>query len=262
MPTATRRRRPVRNTPRLPKTPEWILPHIQPIKDILRMRTYDMVGHLSFVQIEREENEKPKLIDFRKVGPAIARAHSGNQLVLVSPWEGIPSKLEVSKDPCPDCLAECEYCKGSGRKLCEAFHCGGSGTAHMPNGDEKCAVCDGTGKMECSACRGLGKRPTGHEGGNYDWQSPRCASCHGRQFVNQEVPVALAEFECGRVGPMVTLGPVVRFTVEPIPGPHRAPPLVYDVIPDGNNDGMLIVLESEQTPCQAYLLGGMVKAGR
>jgi hypothetical protein len=254
-------RRAVKPQPKPAKTPAWIQPHIQNVKDILRMRAYDMLGHLSFVQIDRE-GEKPKLIDFRKVGPAIAQAHGSQQIVIVSQWEGIPPRLEMSKDPCQSCLAKCEFCDGSGRKLCEAFFCGGSGTARMPNGDEKCSTCDGTGNMECSACRGLGKRPTGHEAGNYDWQSPRCKFCGGRQFVNQEIPVPLSDFECGRIGPMILLGPVLRFSVTPIAGPGRNAPVVYSVGLDGNNDGMLLAIESENVPCAAYLLGGIAKAGR
>jgi hypothetical protein len=244
---------------KLAKDALWLAQKLQPIREILRTGDYEIKGNLSFVNTQGADG-KIKLIDFRKNGPAIAQARSMNQMLIVSPWAGIPSHLEQSAEPCPDCRAVCDVCDGKGLKLCEAPYCGGDGTQRMPTGDRQCVCCKGSGYMQCSGCRGTSKRSTGYKGGTYREDPPqeRCATCHGQQFLNREVAIDPHDFSCGNFAGMLALGPLVRFSVRPLPTADRnAAPLIYDVLLDVYGDPMIILVD--ETQGQAFLIGGIAK---
>lgn|GEM_PF-6144563 len=237
----------------------WLNKTLQPMRDVIRKGEFDVLGHLSFVNIQpRDPNAKAPLIDFRKSGPAIAQARTMNQLVIVSPWEGIPPHVEISEDFCESCLAVCDVCNGKGEKICEAQYCGGSGTQHLPNGPRECVSCKGTGEAPCSSCRGLGNKATGLAAGSYDSSKGLCPDCHGRKFQSKETIHDPREFACGEYGGMQALGPIIRFSVRPLPGANRAvTPYIFDVMTDVYGDGMCLMVDEKAH--QAFLMGGIAK---
>lgn len=256
------------------------------LRDIVRMRQFRLIGRLSRVQIVRPAG--PKTLDFRKEGPVIGFAIGSEQIVVTTPWPGLPAKWDDTDKFCSECLAACDVCGATGKKVCEGFKCGGSGkvplpmipceadgclvlareinplcpkcggTGHfIPKGE--CPMCSGTGKMVCSACRGTKKRPTGNQGGSYDWHQPACAACRGSKFAHTEIPQPLSDFVAARIGPMVALGPIVRFAVDSIGG-EGTPPKVFDVEADSNGQHMVILLESEQPGAGAFMVGGVLNS--
>ncbi len=223
------------------------------------MGEYDVLGNLSFVNIaDAHDPAVVKTIDFRKIGPAVAQARTMNQLVIISPWEGIPPHVEVSQQFCKACKAVCDVCLGKGKKACEAPYCGGSGTQDLPTGKVKCATCKGSGSAPCSSCRGQGKKATGIKGGSYDYRQGLCPVCQGRKFQSQETAKGLTEFSCGTYGGMVALGPIIRFSVRPNAGSSaHAAPLIYDVITDMYGDGMCLMVDENAR--HAFIVGGIAK---
>lgn len=255
---------------------------LQHLRDIVRTRQFRLIGRLSRVQVVRPEGSK--ILDFRKEGPVLAFAVGSEQIVVTTPWPGIPSKWDDTDQFCSQCLAECDVCGATGKKVCEGFQCGGSGKVPLPMvmckadgclvatkqinpvctqchgsgyliamGD--CKMCGGSGQMTCPVCRGTKKRPTGIQGGSYNHRLPACSGCGGLKFAHTEIPQPLSDYLAARIGAMVALGPIVRFVVESIGG-EGTPPKVFDVVADSNGQHMVILLEHEQPGAAMFMIGG------
>lgn len=291
--TPRRKRRIAMVTPEVPQTtsqtPESTLQtFLAYLRDVERMRQYRLIGRLSRVQILRPEGVK--VIDFRKDGPVLAFAAGTEQLIVTDPWRGLPAKWDDSETFCPACLSDCDVCGATGKKLCEAFKCGGGGKVPTPAvvcpekdclngglgarpnpaclkcrgtgmyiGTADCKVCDGTGKATCSLCRGSGKRPTGIQGGSTNYREPSCPECRGSKFAHKEIAQDINTFVNARIGTMLALGPIVRFAVEAVGG-EGSPPIVYDVEADANGQHLVLLVEQDQPDGRAYLIGGVLRA--
>lgn len=257
---------------------------LQKLRDIVRTQQFRLIGRLSRVQVVRPDGAKT--IDFRKDGPVLGFALGTEQLVVTTPWNGIPAKWDDTDQFCQRCLADCDVCNATGEKVCEGYKCGGSGKVPLPmvpcpaddclqhsgqvvpkcaqcggtgnfvpKGD--CKMCAGTGRMTCSVCRGTKKRPTGIKGGSYDWRQPACAACGGSRFAHREIPQPLSDFVDARIGSMVALGPIVRFAVDSIGG-EGTPPKVFDVQADSNGQHLVILLEHELPGAAVFMIGGVL----
>lgn len=275
-----------------PPTPAggYLDPFLQSLRDVARMKQYRILGRLARMQIVRESGAK--VIDFRKSGPVLGMAIGSDQLIVESAWEGLPPRWDETEEFCSACLATCDVCNGTGKKVCEGPMCGGSGRIKKPYGPcpaddclaggqdlarrpkadcakckgtghyaelAECPVCKGSKQMDCPPCRGKGKRPTGNEGGSLDWRTPSCSSCQGSKFAHKEIPQEISEYVNARVGPMVALGPIVRFAVESVGG-AGTPPQVYDVDADSNGQYMVLLLEREELGASAFMIGGVLRA--
>lgn len=265
--------------------------YLEPIRQMMRAHDYQILGRLSRVQVATDLGGK--LIDFRKNGPVLA-IH-GDQLIVLDAWNGLPAKWDDTEELCSACLTECDVCNATGRKACENFKCGGSGhvpkpTVPCPAADclaggkdlerrpkkdcelcrgsghytelADCPVCKGSGKQQCSVCRGSSKKPTGIQGGSTNWRLPSCPVCQGSKFAHKEIPQNLEDFVRERIGNIAAIGPITRFAVESVGG-EGTPPQVYDVIPDGNNQFMSLLIDQNagqpggKNWC--YLIGGTLQ---
>lgn len=263
---------------------------LQQLRDVARAGRFTLLGRLSRVQVARSSGNDlgVKTMDFRKDGPVIGFAIGTEQIVVTTPWEGLPPKWDDSEEFCPACLSACDVCGATGKKVCEGNKCGGSGQVPLPmvscpsagcleltgkvksgcqvcggNGmfvpKGKCVMCSGTGQMTCSVCRGTKQRPTGIKGGSTNWREATCVVCQGSKFAHKEIPQSVEDYVDARIGPMVTLGPIVRFAVESVGG-EGTPPHVFDVLPDSSGRHMVILLESEQPGAGAFMIGGVLSS--
>lgn len=266
---------------------EGLQQFLQQLRDIVRTRQFRLIGRLSRVQVVRPDGAA-KTIDFRKDGPVLGFAIDTEQIVVTTPWSGIPPKWDDTDQFCQDCLADCDVCDATGSKVCEGYKCGGSGTVPLPmvacpavgcleitgHVNPKCAqcggsgmfvpkgdcpMCAGTGRMTCSVCRGTKKRPTGIKDGRHDWRLPACPACGGSKFAHTEIPQEISGFVDVRIGPMVALGPITRFAVESVGG-EGSPPQVFDVQADSNGQHMVILLEHERPGAGAFMIGGVLNS--
>ena len=260
------------------------------LRDVDRMKRYRLIGRLSRVQILRPSGAKT--LDFRKDGPVLAFATGSEQLIVTDPWRGIPPKWDDTDEFCKACSSDCDVCGATGKKLCEAYKCGGAGRVPLPTvlcpaddclaggqppgraikpgcdicrgtgnytGTKVCAVCEGTGRAKCGLCRGTGKRPTGILGGSTNYRELACPECGGSKFNHREIPQPLEEFIDTRIGSMISIGPIVRFAVEAVGG-EGSPPQVYDVSSDANGQHLVILLESAHPGSRVYMIGGVLQA--
>jgi len=254
------------------------------LRDVARTKQYALLGRLSIVNIQRPD--RVKTIDFRKDGPVLGKIPGTDQLIVTSPWQGLPEKWDSTDEFCPDCLAPCDVCDATGKKACEGYKCGGSGKVPGPTEacprkgclkftgkvNLQCALCKGSGnyvpfhdcpmcqasgKMICSSCRGTKRRPTGIRGGSLNWRDPACETCGGSKFNHKNIPQRIDDFVNARVGSMIALGPIVRFVVESVGG-SGDPPQVYDVVADANGQHLVLLLEEDRTGAGAYLIGGVL----
>lgn len=264
---------------------------LRQLRDVGRTRRYSIIGRLSRVQVARSAGKDllgVRTMDFRKDGPVIAFAIGTEQIVVTTPWNGLPPKWDDTEAFCPACLSPCDVCAATGRKVCEGYKCGGSGKVplpmiscpgakclaktgrtkpwcpecggsgmHVPKGE--CKMCAGTGEMTCPVCRGTKARPTGIKGGSANYREATCVVCQGSKFAHKEIPQVLADFVDARIGPMLALGPIVRFAVESVGG-AGTPPQVFDVQPDSTGRHMVLLLESEQPGAGAFMIGGVLNS--
>lgn len=100
------------------------------LRDVDRMKRYRLIGRLSRVQILRPSGAKT--LDFRKDGPVLAFATGSEQLIVTDPWRGIPPKWDDTDEFCKACSSDCDVCGATGKKLCEAYKCGGAGRVPLP----------------------------------------------------------------------------------------------------------------------------------
>lgn len=258
------------------------------LNDIARTRQYQLIGRLSRLQILRPEGVK--VLDFRKDGPVLGFADNSEQLIVTDSWRGIPPKWDDSDAFCTSCQSACDVCGGTGKKLCEAFKCGGSGRVPIPAvncpaddclgavgetvanphckmcrgtgvyiGSKECVVCKGSGRAACSQCRGTGKRPTGIVGGSTNYREPNCSACNGSKRSHKEIPQDINSFVNAHIGVNLALGPIVRFAVESVGG-EGTPPVVYDVSEDSNGQHLVLLLESNTPGARVYMIGGVLQA--
>jgi hypothetical protein len=288
----TRRRRRTAETPAAPAiTAGGPLPHgmdafLARIRDLERTKDYRIFGRLTRAQILRPAGAK--VLDFRKTGPVLAMADD-DLIVVVDVWQGMPAKLDDTDEFCRACLATCDVCAGTGKKLCEMFTCGGRGRVNAPGeqcpseeclhgglrghikpgcdmchgtgifvGTRECPACKGEGKARCGQCRGTGKRPTGIEGGDTNWRKPSCPECKGTKFNHREIPQDVDAFIIAGLGEMVAIGPIVSFVVESVGGTGE-PPQVYEVDADANGQHLVILLERNAPGARMYMLGGVLR---
>lgn len=245
---------------------------------------FAIIGQIDFINTARGQ------MKFEGVakGPVIARLLDSNQIVLVTPWYGLPDLAEVTKDACPDCRQTCDECKG-GTRVCTYPDCGGEGilkservecactkrlgrpnvncrkcrgAGNVPSG-KKCPCCSGTGKQECPLCEGKGTRSTGRLNGSNDFSTaPRCPSCQGRRLQFANVPQKIEQFAHGRIEGYLALGPITSMVYHVIAGSADAATMgvrigVIDVSPDSGGNLMVMLLESEAPGAAAHLLGGV-----
>lgn len=272
----------------------WLDRQLSPLRAILQSREYTIKGSLSFVNVLGADGQL-KTMNFRRLGPKheisgpfVAKANALDQFLIISPWRGVPPVLDneaTARGQCADCLAECNFCKGSGKIACQSFGCGGCGTAHLPvthfqddatgvahchdaSGERaescpKCATCEGSGKMPCNVCIGTGKRATGKRDQSIaEYKASNvCPSCNGSGWRTREIPVKLGEFASGAIGSWLEIGPIVAFTVQPpSDSPARKTVLTYDCKENLEGDPMSLLLSSgTQIPCEAFLLGGFAQ---
>jgi hypothetical protein len=157
---------------------------------------------------------------------------SGEPLLILGQWLGLPAIRKNSATPCVKCKRVCDVCAGTGMKLCEGVGCGGRGFVpgkfvscpesgcHSDTGQFKpgcktcggsdvkgmireqniCLMClgvqgpDGFTIMKCSACRGSGKRSTGRVNGSLDYRLPSCKACGGTGWEGELVKQDVAKF--------------------------------------------------------------------
>ena len=286
-PTLTTRRTPLTQTTskRAPvkdaKDAAWLESQLAPIREILRMKTYTILGSFSMVNVAAP-NGDIKTMNFRKVGPLqensgpyVARANERDLYLIVSQWMGIPPRIDPIGQPCDQCQAQCDICMGKKEIQCNEQYCGGCGTQHLPefhfddgsgaageqtcHGCPTCKTCHGTKLMRCEACLGTGNRPTGKKDQSIaEYRvSNLCPTCQGRRFLAKEVLIPEMDFSCGMVGGKMALGPIVRFSLHPTSNaanPRKI--LMYNVREDDKGDPMVLILDRANAPCQAFLLGG------
>jgi len=275
------------NVPPVSAPIEALSTFLTQLREIERRGDFRILGRLSRAQIVRPEGTKT--IDFRKDGPVLAFATGSEQLIVTTPWQGIPARWDDTEEFCKACLSDCDICGATGKKLCEAYKCGGAGRVPIPSvicpgddclngglgernpqcdlchgtgifvGTQECKVCAGTGKAMCSVCRGTGKRPTGIRGGSTNYREPSCSECKGSKFAHREIPQEIAEFVNARIGEMVALGPLVRFAVDSVGG-EGTPPKVYDVTPDSNGQYLAMLIEREdlESNPHMFMFGGVL----
>lgn len=221
---------------------------------------------------------------------------SKNKLAIVTAWEGLPQIRKSTEEPCPDCLRECDVCQGQGKKLCEAYGCGGSGvgpaiglvlcpakgcskeTGHF---EKNCQQCKGSGQVEvreackvcrgetipglvgtvatCSMCKGRKTYATGIKDGETNYRLPACLACGGSKFKGEVVDQDVNKFVNAWIGNMAVVGPITRFSTESVAG-EGLPPLVFDVDPDVNGDLLVLIVDQQSEPRSAFLIGGVIKA--
>lgn len=256
---------------------------IQRLRDYVRTKNYRLFGTLTTMQVLRETGRHT--IDFRRDGMTVAiAADKDDQLLLVTPWSGIPPKWDDSQEFCPVCLAACDVCKGSKTEACpketslpdqvcqeegctgktgkynsKCKPCGGTG---IIKASAKCATCKGTGITKCSACRGTGSYPTCVIAGDHSRQDrfrQNCPKCKGSGRAHKEIPVDLHQFVNAQQGTMLFIGPIVRFVIEPVNQGAGIVPQVFDVVPDQSGNLMVMGIEQEAPGCGAYLIGGVWK---
>lgn len=210
---------------------------------------YEPLGRL--IQMQISTSNDTKWIEFRRrnKGPSIGRLGDGN-VDLIDPWPGLDDRLESTLELCPDCLAPCDECGETGRRLCTLCGgakevkaaeepcfcvrgrgkfdpgcdtCRGSGSVPVMKPCERCEV-DGTstGKMECPECLGGGKMSTGHLNGALPTRRGAvCPSCEGYGRKLNRIPQDLGSLVVEHQGAYY-LGPIMGFMVKPI-GEQREP---------------------------------------
>lgn len=208
---------------------------------------YEPLGRL--IQMQISTGDDAKWIEFRRrnKGPSIGRLSDGS-IDLVDPWPGLDDRLEATLDLCPDCLAPCDECGETGRRLCTqcggakevkageepcdcvkekgqfdaaCTKCRGGGSLPVMEPCDRCEV-DGvsTGKMQCPECLGGGKMSTGHLNGALPTRrGPVCPSCEG---YGRALKRTAQELNAREFAGAYWLGPIMGFMVKPI-GEQREP---------------------------------------
>lgn len=160
-------------------------------------------------------------MEFRNAGPMIGVSAAGD-LLLLSPWIGLPDLRQSSNEFCDACLVKCDACNGQGKKTCSAPGCGGTGKVRVASPPSSfvghltrvslvdCGECNGSGIAACAACRGSGKYPSGR--GLFGAMASACSQCGGTQRKGKNVKQGLARFAQGEISGMVALGPITEVT--------------------------------------------------
>jgi hypothetical protein len=232
-----------------------IRPAIEERLEAARRGNYEILGAITAIDTTRGVMRFPHDLGLTIafiVNPENAGAPR-NKLLVVSPWEGLPALREGSSERCTACLVECDVCDKNGKKLCEAFKCGGSGI--RTDTKLECDVCHGTGRMTCPVCKGTRKISSGMKFG------AKCVKCAGTQFQSKEILQDLDQFVNARLGPMTILGPItaLHFRAAAGAGPVNR---TFELDRDESGDYMVLLLEPTSTITRAYLLGGVLKEKR
>ncbi len=232
-----------------------IQPAIDERLEAARRGNYEIIGAITLIETTRGAMRFPHdqglTIGFivNPENPSSPR----NKLIIVSPWEGLPALREGSAIPCQACLVDCDVCDKNGKKLCEAFKCGGSGV--RTDTKQECEVCAGSGRMTCPLCKGTRKMSSGMKFG------AKCVKCGGTKFQSKELPQDVDQFVNARLGPMTVLGPITALHYQASSG-VGAVNRTLEVDRDESGDLMVLLLEPTSTVTRAYLLGGVLKEKR
>jgi hypothetical protein len=267
-------------------------------RELMRRGLYDVLGTIALAQTANGK------INFKQSGPTLAlpKGEIGKPWeevdfstpLIVSPWEGkLPDVLDTKgklDEPCPDCLASCDDCKGKGRIVCnwagcagggqintkiiecpaagcakdtgkanpDCQACGGSGMGHARN---KCRGCQGTGEIACPRCAGTGKYPTGNRRGSKDWRQPACKSCNGNGRKTQTVAQDWRKFADAIVeGKYLALGPISHLHVER--GMDYSLDFAVEAavpVGGGRETLLFLLLESPKAGAMMFAVGGTLR---
>lgn len=267
------------------------------LKDIIafqaeckRHQQFQLLGQLDFAITTKGR------MDFGKIGPKIGRDPLGGLLVL-SPWMGLPAIISSSQTICDKCATKCPDCKGKGERLCtvcggsgevangrvacecvakqqraaarkkvevtirpdpECKKCGGRGD--LP----KLVACKGCeeGQAKCYPCQGTGKRrvPVDAHGN----PTRNCDACKNRGYKVSEQAQPLEKFVNGQLPiegaqPLICLGPVKKLVWHTVGGTGGEQPRFVEctILPDAQQNLMVIALDRRDAGANAYLLGGV-----
>ncbi len=217
------------------------------------------------------------------------------QLVVLTSWEGVPDLREKTDKFCTACLADCDNCGATGKKICEGVGCGGSGWTPGPfeqcgapgcakdagkfnpscevcHGSGQivphleCLMCKGTGKMICPVCKGETRYATGIKGGAKDWTLGKCETCHGEQrqaFVKPQPIEAFinAVFPDPKNGPIIAVGPITSYIVDltqEMREQENTVVKIFDVKEDAAGDHLFLLIDTASNPPWPYLVGGLL----
>ena len=261
-------------------------------RELVLQREYQPLGMIDFIYVLRGAGELLKM-DYRKSGPRLAINYDTGDLLLLTPWQGLPDVDQAGAQACSACLAKCGDCQGKGRKPCTLTGCAGTGyvstryvacpaclgspakktkpdcepcrgRGEVPD-PEKCVGCDERGLAACATCSGSGKVATGREKGQSDaWNevrgqfmtAPRCKKCNGQGRIVATQPQDYRQFVHGQLQTKLCLGPIARIVWHTVGEGARFQSC--DVQPDRHGNLMVLMLENNQPGARQYLLGGEI----
>ena len=262
-------------------------------RELMLMREYQPGGIVDFIWVVRPGGTVQ--MDFRKQGPRIGfNAETGDLLVL-SPWQGLPDLALPDAALCTACLGTCGDCQGKGMKPCTLPGCAGSGfratrfepcpkclgsekkQTNLKCGEcrgrgevpikDKCPGCDKDGQAQCARCQGKGKIATGRANGASDgvdgsgiWKAaPVCKSCNGQGRIIASKPQEWKQFVHGRLTvqgrEMIALGPIARILWHTMGEGARFQSC--EIAPDRGGNLMVLLLEGDQPGARQFLVGGV-----
>jgi len=184
-------------------------------------------------------------------GPLLGVSFARQELLLLSPWTGIPDRRENSEEFCTACLVTCVDCAGKGRRSCNAVrpigkpdHQGQNPVAEGEK-DPVCDVCQGTLVTDCLICHGKGQRSSGIQNGK------TCSVCSGSGRAGTVTRQEQAQFSQGKFGEYEALGPVIRIVFYTLG--EGSGLVVVDFRPDAGKRLASLLLSGTK----AYFYGGV-----
>ncbi|MFB3813419.1 MAG: hypothetical protein ACE14L_04845 [Terriglobales bacterium] len=226
-------------------------------------------------------------IDYGKAGPVLAQLTDGEPgaLVLLGAWDGgFPARMKLLTELCPACQTKCTDCDGKGKRLCT--RCGGRGDLVMSHKDcpgcfaktgktrrgckscggrgqvpdqlHLCPACKGKKRERCARCEGTGRMSTGYKDGANPrvGEAPLCPECEGHGRKREAVPQPWAPIAAGTLEGYTALGPFLRLLLTHLPGDE---PAFTDVefTPDADGNYPVMLIKDPAAHSQPmYLFGG------
>lgn len=258
---------------------------------IRRTGEYDILGQVEQIGVEQIEQDATEPMKFYGAGPVIARGREDGTLLFLTDWKGLPAKISLGDDPCPDCLTDCDLCKKTGKVTCtlangcrgtgvqkilrgqcrcvrnvkgvmrakaRCRHCAGAGLEHDKR---ECPGCKGTKLEPCSQCRGNGRYSTGKRGGTTGMKDLLCLTCNGNQRELLRDPQDLAKLVTAKppAGLHLEIKGVAWLTWRDMSsgegtGDPRAGLQVCTISPDSGGHLMTLVVDKASN---IYCIGGV-----